>query len=253
MVDVYVKRVRAAQNSRLADVAAGQVGLQHAEVLRHVVVEGQYAVAVSETHLVGQFVDIYGVVLIREISLSPDAKDAAVSDDGEDEVVKNTSGHHEQALPGLLGAELPGLGIFLHALEVQGLVDHAADLAVSAQRQPAYAILGLGLGRLGEKFSEPLGLLGREKLGTSHVEKEEEFVHTYAEKLRKSEVAELVNDDEHREGQYHLKRLDQYYHLIINSLARRSAQSLEAKMSSSEGFATKSAPAMHSSAMRAIS
>ena len=252
-VYVDVQGVGPAQHGRLADVAPGQVGLEHSEILRHIVVEGQDAVAAAETHLIGQVVDIYGIVLVGEICLSPYAEYDAVSDDGEDEIVQDASGHHQEPLPGLLGAELPGLGLLLEALQVHRLVHHSANLAIASQRQPADAVLGLGLRRLGEKFLEPLALLGREKFHAARIEKQEELVHPYPENLCKSEVAELVDDDEQREGQDHLERFDKDYHLSINSLARILAHSSVAKMSSSEGFATKFAPSMHSCAMRGMS
>ncbi len=242
-VDPDLDGVRTAKDRGLADVPPGQVGLQRIETLRHIIVELQDAVARAEAHLVGQIVDIDGVALILDIGLAVDAQDAGEEDDGGNEVEQHAAEHHQQPLPGRMRPELPGLRFPFQALQVHGLVHHTGNLAVAAQGQPADAVFGFGLGGLREETSEPFRLLAAEDPGTLDIEEEEEFLHPDAEDLGKGEMAQLVQNNQHGQGQDDLQCLDQGYH--INSPARAVTASWVAKISSSDGFAANSVPSRH--------
>ena len=199
LVDVDVEGVGAAQDRGLAHVAPGEVGLQHPEVLGFVVVEAEDLVAVAEAHFVGEFVHVDLVAAVFDVGVAPDGHDGDVGEDGEDEVVDHAAGHDEQALPGGVGAELPGLGLFLHLLHVQGFVDHAGDLAVAAEGEPADAELRLAPVPARQRFA-------------AYVEEEVEFFDTDLEEAGPQEVAELMDDDEYGEGEDDLERLNEYNH-----------------------------------------
>ena len=188
LVDVDIEGVRAAQDRGLVHAAAGEVGLQHPEILGYVVVEAQDLVAGAEAHLVGELVHVDLVAAVLDIGFAPDRHDGDVGEDGKDEIVDHAAGHHQQALPGRVRAELPGLGLLLQLLEVQRLVDHAGDLAVAAEGQPADA----------ELRAAPVP--ARERLA-AQVEEEVELLHADAECARPQEMTELMDDDEYGKGE----------------------------------------------------
>ena len=149
-----------------------------------------------------------------------------------------------------MGAELPGLGILLQGFGVQGLVDHPGDLAVAAEGQPADAVFGLPLRGLREQLREP-GRLRGEEFHPPDVEEQEELVHPDPEQLGPQEMPELMQDDEHGQGQDDLEGLDENYHIRLRAWTK--ASSLVAKMSSSVGSATNSVQASVSAATEAMS
>ena len=87
--------------------------------------------------------------------------------------------------------ELPGLRLLPEGLGIHGLIHHAGNLAVAAEGQPAHAIL-----RLPD--------LEGEELDTAQVKEQEKLVHADAENTRPEEVARLVDQDQHGQGQDHL-------------------------------------------------
>ena len=198
-VDVDVEGVGAAQDRGLAHVAPGEVRLQHPEVLRLVVVEAEDLVAVAEAHLVGEFVHVDLVAAVLDIGVAPDGHDGDVGEDGEDEVVDHAAGHHQQALPGRVRAELPGLGLFLELLEVHRFVHHSGDLAVAAEGEPADAELRLTPVPAGKRLA-------------AHVEEEVELLHADLEQACPQEMTELVDDDEYGQGEDNLQRFNEYNH-----------------------------------------
>ena len=109
-------------------------------------------------------------------------------------------------------AELPGLGFLLHGLRVQRLVDHAGDLAVAAERQPADPVLGLPLLRFREQFREPAPA-GGEQFHPARVEEQEELLHADMEEFRERKMPQLMDDDEQGKGQDDLECLDKDYHI----------------------------------------
>ena len=245
LVDVQFDRVALAEDRRLADVPPGQVGLQHAEILRDIVVEGEDPVAVAEAHVIGQLIDIDAVPLVLDVGAAPDVHDGDIQQDRQDEIEQDPARHHQEPLPGRLRAELPGLGLPFQGFQVHRLVHHPADLAVPAERRPADAVLGLPLRRLREQADEP-GRPGREQLHPAEIEEEEELVHPDAEELGKGEMAELMDEDEHGKGQDDLECLDERYHRRILSWARAKTASCVAKMPSRSGSAVNSTSRMHS-------
>ena len=192
MVDVQIKRVGAAQELGVTDVAACKVGLQHAEVLGLISVEADNMVAEAESHLAGQLVGCYLCVFVADEYLAPDACNEAVHKDGEDEVVQHPSGHDQKPLPSRLGAEFPALRLPLELLQVHRLVHHSGNLAIAAERYPAYAELGLApvpaCQRLAACVEEQIKLLDPDSKNPGP-----------------HEMPQLVHYDEQREGEYYLK------------------------------------------------
>ena len=202
-VDVDLQRIRPPQHGYLAHIPARQVSLQGEETLRDIIVEFQDTVPGPEAQVIGQVVDIDGVALILDIGLAPHPKDAGEEDDGAQEIEQHTPRHHQQALPGRMGAELPRLRVPLEALEIHRLVHHPGNLAISAQREPADAVFRLGGRHFREEAGEPF-LLGTEELDALDVEEEEKLLDPYAEDLGESEMTQFVQDYQHGQGQDHL-------------------------------------------------
>ena len=226
------------------------VRLQVHEIVGDIIVVTENPVAGAEAHLVGQVIDIDGIALVAEIGIPPDVQDQDVREDGEEEIVQHAAGHHQEALPGRMGAELPGLGILLHGFGVQGLVDHPGDLAIAAERQPADAVFGFPGGGLREQLREPGRLRGKQ-FRPADIEEQEELVHPDMEQLGPQEMTELMDEDEHGKGQDDLEGLDENYHIRLRAWAK--ASSFVAKISSSVGSATNSVQARVSAATDAMS
>ena len=209
---VHVKRkgIGPAEHLHLPHLTAGQIGLQIEEIRRLVVVVTEDAVSRPEAQLLSQLIDIYGAV-VGDVVVSPDGQDGTEQNDGQQEVVEYAAGHHEKPLPGGFGAELPGLRVFLELLRIHGFVHHAGNLAVAAQGQPAYAVLGFPVGGLGAQFHEPRHA-GGEQFGAANVEEQEELVHPDMEHAGPKEVPRLVDEDEHRQSQDNLEGFHKYHH-----------------------------------------
>ena len=193
-VYVYAQRIISTQNLRVAHVPAHQVCLQGGEVLRNIVVQRDYAVSRLEAHLDGKLVGIYAGLRVGDIGGAPYAQNGAVRDDGEYEVEQHAARHHQQPLPRRVAAELPRLGLALKLLGVHGLVHHSGNLAVAAEREPAYSEFRLAHA----EAQQGLAL---------HIEEKVEFLHLDAEELCEYEMAEFVYYDQQREGKYNLKCL----------------------------------------------
>ena len=113
----------------------------HAEVaviVERLAVVAKDAVAVLKAEGLEFGVDVDGM-LVGEFGFTPHKQHAGVDDEAEDEVDDDAAQHDDEALPSGLGTELPRLGRLGHLLGVHALVDHACDLDVAAQRQPANA------------------------------------------------------------------------------------------------------------------
>ena len=95
----------------------------------------------------------------------------------------------------------------LDGLHVHGFVDHAVDLAVTAERQPADAIFSFPILRFRAYFSEEFPF-GAEQLDAFEVEEQEEFVHPDSEHFGEHEMPELMDNDKNRKRKDHL----QYFH-----------------------------------------
>ena len=199
LVDVEANGVLPAKNGRAAHLAACEVGLKHAEVFGHIVVEHQHAVAGAEAHLAREFVGVDARFGIADIGAAPDTADCAVGDNREDEIEQHSPGEHKQALPCGLGAELPRLGLALELVHVDRFVDHARDLAVAAEGQPADAELGLTPAPAGDGLA-------------ADVEKKVELLHPDAEKAGEEEVSEFVDYDKDGQSKDNLQSLEEYDH-----------------------------------------
>ena len=169
-VDIESDGVGPAEDPCLTHFPASKLRLQHPEIFRNIVVEGENLVSGAEPHLLRKLVGIDLRSLVGDVAPPPDSHDQAEGDDGEDEVVEHPSGHHQQALPGIVRAEFPALRLALHLVQVHALVYHARDLAVAAERKPSYAVFGLPLESGRADAGEPLAALGAEEKGAARVE-----------------------------------------------------------------------------------
>ena len=135
----------------------------------------------------------------------------------------------------------------LEVFSIHRFVDHACYLAVASERKPSDSVFRLPFLSFREKFREPPCLCA-EELYAACVEEEEELVHPDAEHLGESEMAQLVHQYEHGQGEYDLQYLYNYYHdiLSMSSPALMRASAFVAKIVSRSGSATKSTPSMHS-------
>ena len=179
--------------------AAGGIG-GRADVVDLLAVDRDEAVAVAESHPVARLVEVVAPagLVVREVGLAPRVADADVDRDGQQNVHHHAGDHHQKALPGGLGPELPGLHLALLVLLVHRLVDHARDLDVAAQRQPAQSVFGVPAAELEER--EP------------RVEEDVELLDADAEDARHDEVSQLVDTHEDREAEEELKNLDDEFH-----------------------------------------
>ena len=127
---------------------------------------------------------------------------------------------------------------------VHAFVNHAGNLAIAAQGQPAHAVFGLSDAEV-------------EELEPADVEEEVEFIYPDAEKLGKEEMPQLMEEDEDGKRQDHLEDFHQHNHqraiCSMSSFARARASSLEENTSSSVGWAMNGRAAMQSRAMAGIS
>ena len=152
---------------------AVQVGI---ELLEQLAVGSNQIVAILEAQLLGLVVKLHSHLACGDVGLAPGEEDHRVDEQGQEEVDEHAANHDEQSLPGRLRAELPGLFGLLHLLGVEALVDHAGNLAVAAQRQPAHAVLGVAFLRFEtEQLAPPLT--------DGDVEEEVELLDPYAEEL----------------------------------------------------------------------
>ena len=155
MVYIDIKRVPIPQHLGILHIASCKVGLQHTEVLRHVVIQAEYPVSCPEAHLLRKLACINRAALVLKVSFSPYTDNRDIAHYREYEVVEHAADHNQQTLPTRVGAEFPRLGVLLELLEVHRLIDHPADLAVSAEREPAYAEFGFPILSRGEQLEEP--------------------------------------------------------------------------------------------------
>ena len=119
----------------------------YVEALECLAVVAGEDVVVAETDGLGIVVELeaHGHVLCGEIAVAPGEHHHTIDEEGEQEIHQYAANHDEQALPGGLGAEFPGLLGLSHLFFVETLVDHARNLAVAAQGQPSCTILGVAV------------------------------------------------------------------------------------------------------------
>ncbi len=158
------------------------------DVDRLATVDRYDAVAVLESESVPRLVEGVAVdhVVVGVVGASPRIQYARVYHYGQQDVHQYAGQHDYKPLPRRLGAELPRLYGLFHLFGVHALVDHAGDLHVAAERQPAHAVLGVSAAELEER--EP------------RVEEYVELLHPYAEYASRDEVAELVYEHQQRQA-----------------------------------------------------
>ena len=109
-------------------------------------VDCQNLVTVAEAEFVGQAIDRNAVFIGLgggQVLLALLGQQAYVNENGQQHIHGHAGNHDDEALPGRLRAELPRLRGLLHRRLVHRLVNHAGNLVVAAQREPAYAVFGL--------------------------------------------------------------------------------------------------------------
>ena len=187
MVDENCDRVPVALYQSLVHVPSHQVCLKCVEVIRNVVIELKYPVPGLEAQVRGKLACVNPVLLVADVAGAPNLKHGYVQQNCKNEVVQHAAGHDQKPLPGLLGAELPGLGLPFQELLVHGFIYHAGNLAIAAQGQPANSVFCISL-------------LEAEKLLPAQVKEQEELVHPYLEQFCKGEMACLVHKNKHGQG-----------------------------------------------------
>ena len=151
-----------------------------------------------------------GGVAQRQLVLAPVEEDEGIEQQGGDEVDQHAAADDAEALPGRLGAVFPRLRLGFEVFRILGLVDHAGDVTVAAQRYPAKTpqgvVLVLGtqvllvpaVGGGGVEPQEvPLAveLLGFED-GELPVEEDIVPAHARMEEFGEEEVAQFVGGHE---------------------------------------------------------
>ena len=123
-------------------------------------------------------------IVIVVVAVAPRIEHCRVYYHCQQHIHRNTCKHHDKALPSGLCAELPGLRVLLHTLQlllVDRLVNHTRNRDIATQGQPADAILRVANLALPER--EP------------GVEEDVELLDTNAEDACSDKVSELVNKD----------------------------------------------------------
>ena len=169
-------------------------------------------VAVAEPDPLGQLAVGVAVldIPVIEIGLAPRPAHADVYQQGEHDIHHDASDHNQQPLPGRLGPELVGLYGLLHLVGVHRFVDHARYFDVSAERNPADAVLGLSLAELEQR--EP------------RVEEQVELFDPRLENPGEQEMSELVDDDQQGKAENELEKFDQDIHRCFVFSFVRSAR-----------------------------
>ena len=161
----------------------------------------------------------------RQVIATPHPQDADVDEHAQQQVHRDPADHDDQALPRGLAAELPRLGRLGQLVLVHAFVDHAADLHIPAEGDPADAEDGIA------DLLLPQGEAG--------VEEEEELLHAGAEEPGRDEVPQLVEHHQDAQAQDQLRGLDQEFHAVgMRSYARRRVSLSVASRASRSGDAT---------------
>ena len=148
-------------------------------------------------------------ILGLNVGFAPNEHDHRVDEEGKKEVHGDATNHHQQALPRGFGAKLPRLGRLGHLFGVETLVNHARNLAVTTQRKPAHAILGIAvLGFETKQTATPFA--------DADIEEDIEFLNPNAEELGKKHVSTLVEQHQQRDCQHKLQRsYYDYFHSYL--------------------------------------
>ena len=195
----------------------GEVAVQVGrELLELALVCADEDITVLEAILLGLGIELHTVahVLHGDIGVAPMEENHRIDEQGQQEVDEHTADHDQQALPGRLRTELPGLLGLFHLLGVETLVNHTGNLTVAAQRKPAHTVLRVAvLGLELKQAAVPFPYAG--------VEEEIEFVDAYTKEFGEEEVAALVeqhqkSDCKHELQQTYQKNIHNLFTLFTN-------------------------------------
>ena len=185
---------RLALTLHIRRMCLGEIAVDiHVEILELTEIRSEQLVVITEAELLGLIAELHAIAHLvhAHIALAPVIHDHRIDEQGQQEIDQHTADHYQQTLPGRMGAELPWLRSLLHLLCVEALVDHARDLAIATQRQPAHAVFRIAFELEAEELATPLA--------DADIEEDKEFLHTDAEELREEHVATLMEQHEKRE------------------------------------------------------
>ena len=193
-------------------VSFGKVAIDiNIEVFERTLVGTHQDVVVAEAQLFGLCVEFHALTHVchTHVAFAPVKHDHGIDEQCQHKVHRHTSHHDDEPLPCRLGAELPRLRVSLHLFGVHALVDHACDLAIAAERQPAHAVLRLAvLGFETKELAAPLA--------NGDVEENKELLHSDAKELGCQRMSALVKQYQQRDGQNELEKLNQKdFHLYL--------------------------------------
>ena len=117
----------------------------------------------------------------------------------------------------------------LETVNVHGLVDHAVNLAISAEWKPTDTIFSINVFHLRKQFRKPARRLRAEQFHVSRIEEEKELIHLNSENPGKKEMPEFMDSYEYRQGKDDLNNFHQNRHTLnafFNTHLRRSAINL---------------------------
>ncbi len=188
-----------AQNGDTAGFGEGAIHADEAEVVgvEAGIVGVQGDVAIAEAELLCALVELKAVghVALFDFGGAVGEEQHGVDEEGYEEIDHDAAEHHEQSLPGGLGAKLPGLYGLLELFLVHRLVDHAGYFDVAAEGDPTDGVGGVAA--TGLVFPE----------GKLVVEEEAESLYAYLEKFGKEKMAAFVEEDEEGEAENELQGL----------------------------------------------
>ena len=158
------------------------------QALQWFIVGTEQDVAVAESDLAERLAELHAGrdVPERQVCVAPREEHHRVDEDGQEEVEEHAADHDQQSLPGRFGAELPRLRGLRHLLLVHRFVDHAGDLTVPAEGQPADAVFRVAVFGFEPEQGEP------------GVEEEVELLNAHLEEAGEEEMPELMHQHKNR-------------------------------------------------------
>ena len=131
-----------------------EVGIEVFEVL---LIRSDKHVAIFKAQTFGLIIELHTHchILNTNIRVAPIEQNHRVNEQSEQEINQYAARHYQQTLPRWLATKLPRLYRLFHLFSVEALVYHTCDLAITAQRQPAYAVNGIASFRFELEKMEP--------------------------------------------------------------------------------------------------
>src|SRR5690606_16769729 len=142
-------------------------------------------------------------IVLREVQVAHEISQADEDQNTDDHIHSNTSEHDDQALPGRLAPELPGLRRLFHSLGVERLVDHSRNLHVTPKRNSTYRVFSFTLSE-------------RPKFGW---ETNGKLFHPHPKVFGCQQMPQLVYRHQERKAQQKLANRNQNIHQLISSSA----------------------------------